>query len=378
MTQIISGPGVPAPAPQNLYPSELQNALPDAPTNYVGLAPGDAIYLPSGSNRWLIDTGAVSVLQYLDPVTGITRGFAGGRGQHIHIMDMAFIGRIATLTGCPVSAIVSGGGTGFAQATAAITANVGGSTWQAIVGGALSVSTVSVVGKNYTVAPVVFIPAPPTPGVQATAHATLANGTVASVVLDNVGAGYLSAPTAVLQPSPFDVNLGTITQASVVLVLNAALSGAITAALCTNNGAPLATLSALTLTAAGGGGSGATIVPQIMQTVIGNSVVAGGGGFGNATQGAIIVATGSPAVSVSAIGNPIVELAPTYRSRQAWGTGTTNAGGTISAVVFEDTGLFVNTPTFAVFPGAGGIATTAASITLTMGALADTVLLQPL
>jgi hypothetical protein len=297
---------------------------------------------------------------------------------------MAFIGRIANLTGCPVAAIVAGGGTGFAQATATITANVGGSTWRAIVGGALSVSSVGIVGANYTVAPEVFIPAPPTfaangvGGVPATAHATIANGTVATVVLDNVGAGYPSAPTAVLVPSPFDVNLGTITTATVVLVLNAALAAKITAALPTNNGAPLATLSAQTLTAAGGAGSGATITPQIMQTIIGSSVVAGGVGFGNATQGPIIVATGGPAVSVSAIGNPIVELAPVYRSRQAWGTGTTNAGGTISAIVFEDTGLFINTPTFGIFPGAGGIVSTAASVTLTMGALNDTVLLQPL
>ena len=64
MTQILSGPGVPAPAPQNLYPSQLQNALPDAPTNYIGLPPGAAIYIPSGSNRWLYAPGKVSLLQY--------------------------------------------------------------------------------------------------------------------------------------------------------------------------------------------------------------------------------------------------------------------------------------------------------------------------
>ena len=378
MTQIISGPGVPAPQPQNLYPTQLQGTPADAPTNYVGLEPGEAIYIPQGSNRYLIDPGAVSVLQFLDPITGTWRGFGSARGQHQLVADMTFVGRIANLTGCPVSAIVAGGGSGFAQATAAITANVGGSTWQAIVGGALSVSTVGTVGKNYTIAPQVFIPAPPTPGVQATAYSTIANGTVATVVLVNVGAGYPSAPTAVIIPSPFDPNVGTITQATVTLVLNAALSGAITAALCTNNGAPLATLSALTLTAAGGAGTGATITPQVMQTVIGSSVVAGGAGFGSATQGPIIVATGSAAASVSAIGNPIVELAPVYRSRQAWGTGTTNAGGTISAITFEDTGLFVNTPTFAILPAAGGIVGTAASVTLTMGALNDSILLQPL
>ena len=73
-----------------------------------------------------------------------------------------------------------------------------------MVGGALSVSTVSNVGANYTIAPDVFIPTPPLQqangvgGVPATAHATLANGTVATVVLDNVGAGYTTAPPAVL------------------------------------------------------------------------------------------------------------------------------------------------------------------------------------
>jgi hypothetical protein len=378
MTNIITGPGVGLPFPQNLYPSDLNGMPYDAPTNRVGLEPGAAIYVPTTSNRFLIDPGSVSVLQFLDPVTGAWRGTTSQRGPFQVNIDGAFGVRIANLTGCPVAAIVANGGSGFAQATVAITSNVGGSTWQGIVGGALSVSTVSVVGKNYTIAPEVFIPAPPSPGVPATAHSTIANGTVATVVLDNVGAGYPSAPIAVIQPSPFDVNLGTITQATVTLVLNAALSGAITAAYPINNGAPLATLSALTLTAAGGAGTGATLTPQIMQTIIGNSVVAGGVGFGNATQGPIIVATGGPAASVSAIGNPIVELAPTYRSRQAWGTGTTNAGGTISAITFEDTGLFINTPTFAVIPGAGGIVGTAASVTLTMGALNDTILLQPL
>ena len=377
MTTIITGPGVGLPPPGNLYPAYLSGNPYDAPSNRVGLEPGNALYVPTTSNRFLIDPGAVSVPQFLDPVTGTWRGFTAQRGPFHLNMDGAFAVRIANLTGCPVAAIVAGGGTGFAQATATITANVGGSTWRAIVGGALSVSTVSVVGGKYTVAPLVFIPAPPAPGVPATAHTTIANGTVATVVLDNVGAGYPSAPVAVIEPSPFDTALGTITQATVVLVLNAALSAKITAALCTNNGAPLATLSALTLTAAGGAGSGATITPQIMQTVIGNSVVAGGVAWGNATQGPILVATGTAAPSVSAITNPLVELTD-YRSRQAWAVGVTNAGGTIASLAFQDTGLFITTPDFALIPGAGGIATTAASVTLTMGAAVDTVLLQPL
>ena len=174
--------------------------------------------------------------------------------------------RIANLTACPAAAIIAGGGTGFAQATATITANVGGSTWQAIVGGCLTVSTISAAGANYNIPPLVMIPVPPNPGVQATAHAILASGTVSSIVLDNVGAGYVSAPIAVLEPSPFDVATN-ITQATVVFAIDPAKAGKIAAALCTYNGASLATLSALTLTAAGGAGTGATITPLVMQAV---------------------------------------------------------------------------------------------------------------
>ena len=254
MAQIISGPGVALPYPQNLYPTELNNAPNDAPTNLLTLAPGQVLTIPAtGTNGWLVDPGAYGVLQWLDPVTGVWRGFSSARIQMQAMTSDGFTRRMANLTGCPVAAVVAGGGSGFVQSTAAITANVGGSTWQAIVGGSLSVSTVSVIGANYTIAPEVFIPAPPTPGVQATAYSTITNGTVTSVSLVNFGAGYTSATlNAVLIPSPSDPNIGTITQATCVLVLNAANSGAITAALCTNNGAPLATLSALTLTAAGG------------------------------------------------------------------------------------------------------------------------------
>ena len=43
MTQGLSGPGIGLPLPQNLYPSYLQNAPIDTPTNKVALAAGDAI-----------------------------------------------------------------------------------------------------------------------------------------------------------------------------------------------------------------------------------------------------------------------------------------------------------------------------------------------
>lgn len=380
MTQRISGPGQPLPTPANLYPAYLQGAPYDAPMNYVGLAPGDAIYIPADSNDYMVNVGAYSMLQYLDPVTGVWQNFPAQRGQAFHFASNGSQNiRIANLTACPVGAIVASGGSGFAASTATITSNVGGSTWQAIVGGSLTVSTISTVGANYTVPPLVMIPVPPTPGVPATAHALLASGTVSSIVLDNVGAGYISAPTAVLEPHPFDVNAGTITQATVVLAIDPATSGKITAALCTNNGASLSTLSALTLTAAGGAGTGATITPQVLRAVTLASVVAGGAGWGNATAFAKIFSTGGGGnTSVSAIGNPIVELTG-FRPRDAVITGTTNAGGTITAATILDGGLFLSAPTAgAAIMSGGTLPTTLASIALTAAGANDTIMIQPL
>ena len=249
--QNIAGTGQPAPLPMNLYPSELMGAPLDAPTNYVTLNAGDAMAIPAGSNQYLLDLGLYLTLEYDDPISGVWRTTpdCAFRTGPFHMQTDGVSKRIANRLGCPMSAIVSGGGTGFSQLTATITANVGGSTWQPVVGGALSVSSITAAGLNYTVPPIVLIPAP-TPagtngsvgGVQATAYATLTNGSVSSVSLNNFGAGYAFAPTAVLVPSPFDTNFGSITQASITLVLDAGKSGAITAALCTNFGAPLATI----------------------------------------------------------------------------------------------------------------------------------------
>lgn len=373
----ISGPGVGLPYPQNLYPTQLLNAPADVPTNQVSLAPGQVLNIPStGSGEWIVNPGPYGVMQWLDPVTGIWRGNSSARQEIQFVSSDGFTRRIANLTGCPVAAIVANGGSGFSQSTATITANVGGSAWQAVVGGSLSVSTISNPGAKYTVPPEVFIAAPPAGGVQATGYASITNGTVSSVSLVNFGAGYASAPQAVLVASPADPNAGTITQATVVLVLNAAQSTAITAALCTNNGAPLATLSALTLTAAGGAGSGATITPLVMQTVASATVAAGGGGWGNVAAPAAVSTTGGGGnVSVSAINNPAVEQTG-FIPRQAQITVTTSAAGAISAPVVIDGGLFLSAPT-AVVTGGGTLPTTLASVSLTMGTANTTVLLQP-
>ena len=377
----ISGPGVGLPLPTNLYPTDLYDAPLDLGTAYLGLPPGEAVVLPAG--EWIVEPGGYSVLQYLDPITGEWRGFSGVRGQQQTVNSDGFTRRIANLTGCPVGAVVAGGGTGYAQATASITSNVGGSLWTAVVGGSLTVASIVNPGSGFTIRPMVLIPDPPSVsangvgGIPAIATCTLANATVTAVALSNVGAGYTAATVAALiVPSPFDPNLGSITNGTVQFVLTN--SGLITGALCINNGAPLATGLALTLTAAGGAGSGATITPVIMQSVVSAGIVAGGTVWGDATHPALITSVGGLPASVSApvIGNPAVELTG-YRPRQLVISGTCNAGGTITAVTIQDGGLFVGTPTLNIVAGNGLIATGAASITVVMGGVSDTVFLQP-
>jgi hypothetical protein len=377
MAILISGPGIGLPPPQNLYPSELNNAPYDAPTNYLALVAGQFINIPAG--RWFVDPGAVSVIQYLDPVTGIWRTQTGSamRGQAQQVLSDGFTRRIANLTGCPIGAIVTSGGSSWVQSSTTVTSNLNGSTWQAVVGGSLSVSSVTAAGAKYSIAPEVFIPAPPYPGVQATAYATIASGTVSGVTLTNFGAGYISAPVPVLLPNPLDPNVGSITQASVTLVLTAANASVITAVLPLTFGTPLpsASIGSLTLTAAGGSGTGATITPVIMQSIVSASVVAGGGGWGVAAVPALVTTAGGVPTSTSAIVNPGVELTG-FRPRQGIINVTTSAAGAISAPVVTDPGLFAGTPTPVIIPG-GTLPTTLASVALTMGAVNDFVLLQP-
>ena len=69
MTQRIAGPGLGLPLPQNLYPTQLNNAPPDVSTNRIALAPGDTLPIPAGD--WFVNLGQYCVFQFLDPVTNI-------------------------------------------------------------------------------------------------------------------------------------------------------------------------------------------------------------------------------------------------------------------------------------------------------------------
>jgi hypothetical protein len=381
VNQPLAGPGLGLPVPTNLYPSQLNNAPYDFATNKVTLAPGENITIPAGD--WFVGMGGYLVFQYRDPITGL---FAFGSGSAYNrgvqfVKSDGFNVRIANLTGCPVGAFISSQGSAYVQSTTTVTATGGTSTWQPIVGGALAFTggSVASVGGGYGIAPLLIIPAPPGPsnnangvgGVAASGYVGISSGTVVltGVTFTNQGAGYPTAPANLaLLPVPTDPNLSTgITLATVAFSLTNA--GLLTAVLCTNPGAPLATPTAITLAVAGAGVTG-TVSAIVMQTITAATV--SGAGIGYAANSPIITAGGGP--PQGSITNSPESIRLAWFPRPANITmlaGTASAPGTI-----YDGGLFLAAPV-AAFPPTLGASGTVGTVSLVMGSVPDIAVIQP-
>ena len=381
MNQPLSGPGLGLPAPTNLYPSQLNSAPYDFATNKVCLAPGENIVIPAGD--YFIGMGGYLVFQYRDPLTNLwsfASGAAYNRGLQFVKSD-GFNVRIANLTGCPVGAFIASQGSAYVQSTTTVTATGGTSTWQPIVGGALAFTggSVASVGGGYGIAPLMLIPAPPGPsnnangvgGVAASGYVGISSGTIVltGVTFTNQGAGYPTAPANfALLPVPTDPNLSTgITLATVAFSLTN--SGLLTAVLCTNPGAPLATPTAITLAVSGAGVTG-TVSAVVMQTITAATVA--GGGVGYAANSPIITSGGVPSQG-TITGNP-EHFYLAWFPRPANITilaGTQSAPGTI-----YDGGLFLSAPN-ASFPPTLGAVGTVGTVSLVMGSSPDIAVIQP-
>lgn len=392
MSQGLSGPGLGLPIPQNYYPTQLQNAPQDPSSNRLALAAGDSFVIPAGN--FYINPGCYAVIQYLDPVTNTwaMTPTAGWNGGLQFIKSDGFTTRIANLLNCPVSAVITQAGGGWVQASTTITATGGTSTWLPIIGGALAQSggTMTAIGAGYGIAPLVMIPPPPPAsnnangvgGIAASAYCAIGSGTVSGFTFSNVGAGYPSAPTAVIVPSPFDPNLATgITAATVTFSLTNA--GALTGALCTNSGAPLAASNGITLGIAGAG-TNATLVANILTSVTAVTVSGVGSGYGSVSA---LLTTVGGAPSVGTVTNSDLSgLAWRPRPAQVGLAVTAAANGTIAAqngTIF-DGGLFLQStttaPNYVIITQPVTAATQAfvqATISLTMGTRTDIVTIQP-
>ena len=254
-----------------------------------------------------------------------------------------------------------------------------------IVGGALNISggTLTANGAGYGVPPIVMIPPPPPAqanangvgGIPATAIAVIASGTVSSVSITNPGAGYPSAPTAVIVPSPFDPNLSTgITQATVAFSL--ASAGLIMGALVTNNGSPLnnGSLGSITLSI-GGAGSAGSLTANVLQTVVSGTLSSAGTGY--ATGGVGFATYGGAPVAGAVTNNPEANYLA-WLPRQAQVAVTASSVSQGAPATIYDGGLFQSAPTFvALNPGTGGTPpTTVAGLTAVMGSRYDIAVIQ--
>jgi hypothetical protein len=371
MPQPLSGPSQGLPYPQSLYPAALASGVLQPPTNTVTLAPGDVMLVPRGS--WWIEPGPYAFVQILDPVTGVWRGHSAVRRGGYAVSSDGFTTRVANLTGCAVAAIVTSGGSGYAQATTTVTPSAGNSAWHPVIGGLVN-TTISITagGSGYGIAPLVLFSAPPNPGVPATGYATLTGTTVSAITVVNQGAGYQTAPTISIRPSPLDpnyVNGVPITQATATCSLTG--SGALAAVLCTNNGAPFATNSVPTLTIAGAG-SGATASIVQLSTLTG-ATIAGGAGYNSSAE---LTTVGGIPAPVPAYANPAIELTG-YIPRKAMGLVALNGTTLTTVSSLLDAGIFAGTPVGAIIQS-GAAPTTPTTISLATGSQVATVMIQPL
>jgi len=379
--QFIAGPGQGLQPNVSLYPTQLGGTAPDTAGNEIALPAGGTWTVPPG--RWMIDCGKYSAVQYNDPVTGTWRfqtlGAFGGL-KTVYSDGQNF--RVANLTGCPVAAQVSVAGSAYTQAGASVTATGGSgtSTWQAIVGGQLSVLSVPSAGTGYGIAPLVLIGPPPMGlGVQATGYAFISANTVSSVGLLNVGAGYTSVPPVTIVPNPYDPNNLSTPGKNAVVSVGLFGAGSVSAVLCTNNGIPLTSVALGTVTITiGGPGASASVVAVNLQTI--TSIGIPGVGVSLGVGAGIIQTAGGGVPITSQWTNPAVEL-NSFVPRQYIGTGTLTGGSLTAVAAINDGGLFLSTPTPGMtlpMNGVGGLLTGAslASLSLFMGSASDTILVQ--
>lgn len=377
MQNQIAGAGLTLPLPQNLYPFPLSNGNNQAPTNEVSLAAGQSVIIPPG--EWICNPGKYGVLQYQDPVNqpnisqyvGVWRTVRAQRGT-FQVRSDGVNYRILNPLGVPVAAIVTKGGANYTQAGTTVTASSGNSTWQAIIGGRVSLS-LTAFGSGYGVAPVVNIVSPAGPAVAATAVATIStNGRVDSITLINEGAGYASAPTVVLTPSPFDPNVttGAIQTATATALLTG--SGTVSAILCTNNGASVGG-TAPTLTIAGGNSS-ATATALLCTTI--TAVSATALGSGTITGAFITTAAGQP-TATAVFTNPAVELTGFVPTMAQINISVGANGALTGTPTITDGGMFLGTPLPLIITYGGAVWNPVGTVTLTQGATSDTLILQP-
>lgn len=347
MTIIFGGQGV-------------QPTLRGQASNVYSLQAGQVNLIPAGT--WRVTVDGFSSIQEYDPITTIWRGIGNNPstvGEYVNSDGVNY--RVANQTGCIVGVLVTNGGSGYTSAAIPQFTSTTGANFTEILGGTVS-ATVSVTngGTNYVYPPVVFIDAPASPGVQATAQATISAGAVTAVTVIDQGAGYTNVPNITFLNDPRDTTGGG---ASAVAALTGA--GTVTAVLVTDHGNPVAnnTTTPPTLTVSAGSAAGTAIMDWTIQSY---TVTSTGSGYVGAVQ-VQALGTGFPGTSPQTT-NPTIQskLVRTRLAQIIGAVATTNLTATGQNVV--DGGIYSgNNVTGIVYGYAGGAASSAALPAFTFG-----------
>ena len=179
----------------------------------VGLESGGVFYFPPG--EYLAITDAHSLVQFWDgqsqswqTLWGHSQGgFLSCDGYNFRAINDSGIVTSSSLTaGSGMTNGIGATATGVSVAIAASnTTGYPTATAYAIIGGGVQAPTVTQAGSGFLIPPQIIIDPPPPGGIQATAHALMTaagSSGIASIVVDVVGAGYLTTPNFWIIPQP--------------------------------------------------------------------------------------------------------------------------------------------------------------------------------
>lgn len=341
----------------------------------LNLLAGDVYIIPAGS--WVVDLGLYTCYQVYDTLTTTWRTAGAPGTRTAWLQSDGNNHRLANTTGCVVGATVTSGGAGYTSVPT-VTVNSGAATFTAVLGPVVNTVTVNNGGSGYTIPPLVIIQAPPSPGVQATANSTISAGAVSAITVTDQGAGYLAGtPTVSVINDPRDTTGAGCTASASMTGQNT-----VAAVLCTNHGTPtnISTAGVLpTLTFAGGGFSTvAAALPVMNWTATAYAVTSAGTGYIQAVIAAFAKASGTPTYTNPTIQNNACVNRPAYIFASTSSNGTIlAAGATSSTSLYWDGGCLPYLGTTVILGAPSTSAGTQALVTLTVGGLSDTAIMQP-
>ncbi len=374
----------------------------------IALPSGGVYVFPSGN--YLVQTGPQTQVQWFDPNQQVWRGVGqpdwvlnliSGDGCNYRLVNLSgvVLGALITAAGSGgtngIGSVATGANvvyaapaSGLAQATA---------SGYAIVGGSVQAPTITQAGSQFVMPPLILIDPPPPGGIQATAYATINSaGGVATIVMQNVGAGYTGSPNFYVIPqnpgytggpvggiaadpfpapglvyptnlpggSQFQPNMSSAGCQLTSLALTG--SGTLTGIGVDDYGFGYDGTHIPAVSVTGGGLAAATATAVMSMCVTSVTVTAAGAGFG----------TGQPPIWHTSLGLVTQTLNNALLvPRGAQGVNTVSAGA-VATFVVEDNGFGLQKVPFVTVENTSALSTGQATGTAVCGGIVDTSLIQ--